>query len=144
MSDNALNFASEDVERLEAFLAERIYEFNAQAIDRFDVKWLGAAIRDAQGIIVAAISGYTWAGCGQITHLWVRAGHRGRGLGRKLLCGAEAEATRRGCQIIQLSTHSFQSPGFYAHLGYTRQAVVTDSPVGHSSIFFAKALKAGA
>ena len=144
MPDTALNFASEDVERLEAFLAERIYEFNAQAIDRFDAKSLGAAIRDVQGKIVGAISGYTWAGCCQITHLWVSVGQRGRGLGRKLLSGAEAEATRRDCRIIQLSTHSFQAPGFYERLGYMRQAVVTDHPVGHTNIFYVKALKPSA
>ena len=142
MPDSPVNFDSEDVERLEVFLADRIYEFNARTIDHFDGKSLGAAIRDAQGQIIAGISGYTWAGCCQITHLWVRAEQRGRGLGRKLLRGAEAEAMRRGCQVIRLSTHSFQSPGFYERLGYTRQAVVANHPVGHSDIFYAKALKA--
>jgi ribosomal protein S18 acetylase RimI-like enzyme len=141
MSDTVLNFENEDVERLEALLADRIYEFNAQAIDRFDAQSLGAAIRDKSGEVIAAISGYTWAGCCQITHLWVSAGQRGQGLGRKLLVGAEAEAIRRGCQVIQLSTHSFQAPGFYERVGYTRQAIVPDHPVGHSSIFYARALK---
>lgn len=142
MPDNLIDFNRKDVERLEKFLVDRIYEFNARAIDRFDARPLCAAISDVHDRIIAAISGYSWAGCCQITHLWVRAGERGRGLGRKLLSGAEAEAMRRGCQIIQVSTHSFQSPGFYERLGYTRQAVVADSPVGHSSIFFAKTLKA--
>lgn len=142
MPDNLINFNNEDIERLESFLVDRIYEFNAQAIGSFDAKPLGAAIRDKFGRIFAAISGYSWAGCCQITHLWVRAEERGRGIGRKLLVGAEAEAMRRGCQVIQLSTHSFQSPGFYQRLGYARQAVVPDQPIGHSSIFFAKILNA--
>jgi GNAT superfamily N-acetyltransferase len=141
MADDLLDFKNEDVERLEALLADRIYEFNAQAIDRFDARSLGAAIRGERGEIIAAISGYTWARCCQITHLWVTAERRGHGLGRKLLAGAEAEAIGRGCQIIQLSTHSFQAPGFYERIGYTRQAVVPDHPVGHASIFYAKTLK---
>jgi len=140
MADNLLDFKNEDVERLEALLADRIYEFNAQAIDRFDARSLGAALRDKRGEIIAAISGYTWAGYCQITHLWVTAEQRGHGLGRKLLAGAEAEAIRRGCQIIHLSTHSFQAPGFYERLGYTRQAVLPDHPIGHASIFYAKTL----
>ena len=142
MTDDLPNFENEDVTRLEVFLVDRIYEFNAQAINRFDGKSLGAAIRDACGEIVAAISGHTWAGCCYITHLWVKAEQRGQGLGRQLLRGAEVEAMRRGCQVIQLSTHSFQSPGFYERVGYTQQAVVASHPVGRSSIFYAKALKA--
>ncbi len=142
MPDSIPDFENEDVERLEKFLVDRIYEFNAHAINRFDAQSLGAAIRDARGQIIAAISGHTWAGCCHITHLWVEAGQRGRGLGHRLLRGAEAEAIRRGCRIVQLSTHSFQSPGFYERVGYMRQAVVADHPVSHSSIFYAKALKA--
>jgi GNAT superfamily N-acetyltransferase len=141
MTDCLLNFEDEYIEWLEMFLVDRIYEFNAQAINRFDAKSLGAAIRDGRGQVIAAICGYTWAGCCQITHLWVAAEQRGQGLGRKLLAGAEAEAIQRGCQVIQLSTHSFQSPAFYEHTGYARQAVVADHPVGHSNIFYAKALK---
>jgi ribosomal protein S18 acetylase RimI-like enzyme len=141
MSDTLLDFENEDVARLEALLADRIYEFNARAIDRFDAKMLGAAIRDESGEIVAAISGYTWAGSCQITYLWVTAGQRRNGLGRTLLAGAEAEAVRRGCEVIHLSTHSFQAPGFYERAGYTRQAEVMDHPVGHSSIFYSRTLK---
>jgi ribosomal protein S18 acetylase RimI-like enzyme len=141
MPGGLLNFENEDVERLEVFLADRIYEFNAQAINCFDAKSLGAAIRDRRGQMLAAISGYTWAGCCQITHLWVSAEQRGQGLGRKLLAGAEAEVTRRGCQVVQLSTHSFQAPGFYERVGYTRQAIVANHPIGHFSNFFAKTLK---
>ena len=101
MSDTLLDFENEDVAQLEALLADRIYEFNAYAIDRFDAKTLGAAIRDESGEIVAAISGYTWAGSCQITYLWVTAEQRRNGLGRTLLAGAEAEAVRRGCEVIR-------------------------------------------
>jgi GNAT superfamily N-acetyltransferase len=140
MNEAAVNFESEDCETLEAFLAERIYEFNSGATGHFDGRLLGAAIRDSAGEIVAAISGHTWAGCCQITHLWVHSAHRAGGLGRKLLGAAEVEAKRRGCTNMIVSTHSFQAPAFYEHLGYERQCVVRNHPVGHSNIIYAKAL----
>jgi ribosomal protein S18 acetylase RimI-like enzyme len=140
MRDQSVDFEIEDCEKLEAFLVERVYEFNAQATGRFDGKSLGAAIRNDESEIIAAISGHTWAGCCHITHLWVHASHRGSGLGRKLLVAAEAQARQRGCTRLIVSTHSFQAPGFYERLGYKQQAVVHDHPVGHSNIFYAKAL----
>ena len=142
MNDRPIDFDSEDCDALQAFLAERIYEFNAQAIGCFDGKLLGAAIRGATGEIVAAISGHTWAACCQVTYLWVSAEHRGSGLGRRLLFAAEEEAKRRDCANLIVSTHTFQAPGFYERLGYTKHAVVLDHPVGHSNIFYIKALPA--
>ena len=49
-------------------------------------------------------------------------------------------ARAKGCTIVLLASHSFQSPGFYERHGYVRQAEITDHPIGHSSIFFAKRL----
>jgi ribosomal protein S18 acetylase RimI-like enzyme len=140
MNAGPVDFDREDCDALQDFLAERVYEFNARAIGRFNGKLLGAAIRDTTGEIVAAISGHTWAGCCQVTYLWVRAEHRGGGLGRRLLRAAEAEAKRRDCVNLIVSSHSFQAPGFYEHLGYKKHAVVLEHPVGHSNIFFVKAL----
>ena len=140
MNDGPVDFDREDCDELQAFLAERVYEFNAQAIGRFNGRLLGAAIRSATGEIIAAISGHTWAGCCQVTYLWVSAEHRGSGLGRRLLHAAEVEAKRRDCTNLIVSSHSFRAPGFYEHLGYEKHAVVLDHPVGHSNIFFVKAL----
>jgi ribosomal protein S18 acetylase RimI-like enzyme len=142
MSDEPVDFDSEDSDALQAFLAERVYEFNAQTLGRFDGNLLGAAIRGPTGEIMAAISGHTWAGCCQVNYLWVRAEHRGRGLGRRLLFAAEEEAKRRDCANLIVSSHSFQAPGFYERVGYKRHAVVLDHPVGHSNIFYIKALSA--
>lgn len=52
-----------DCEDLEAFLAERIYEFNSRTTGYFDGESFGATQRDDSGTIVAGISGYTWGGC---------------------------------------------------------------------------------
>jgi ribosomal protein S18 acetylase RimI-like enzyme len=75
-----------------------------------------------------------------VAHLWVAEAERGRGLGRALLQAAEAEAARRGCEQILVSTHSFQAPAFYERLGYQRQAMVPGQPKGHANIVYLKRL----
>ena len=125
---------------IDRFLADRIYEFNARATARDDGELFAAARRDAAGTIVAGVSGWTWAGCCYVAHLWVCEPLRARGLGTALLLAVEAHAKAKDCVIVVLATHSFQSPGFYERQGYVRQAEISDHPVGHSSIFFAKRL----
>ena len=61
-------------------------------------------------------------------------------MGRALLQAAETNAKDKGCIVAILSSHSFQSPGFYMHLGYEQQTSIRDHPVGHSNVFFAKRL----
>lgn len=73
-----------------------------------------------------------------IANLWVHESLRGRGFGRTLLHAAEAEARRRGCEQVVLSTHSFQAPGFYERMGYEKQAVIQGWPRGHSEIIYVK------
>jgi GNAT superfamily N-acetyltransferase len=125
-------------QELEAFLAERLYEFNSKASGHFDGESFSAAHRDWSGTIVAGISGYTWGGCCFVSHLWVAEEHRSQGLGRALLEAAEENAKDAGCVIALLSSHSFQAPDFYERLGYEEQASIKDHPVGHMNVFFAK------
>src|SRR5580765_2481217 len=106
---------------IDAFLADRIYEFNVQATGYADGRLLAATIQDDAGDIIAGINGHTWGGCCEITHVWVHEQYRGQGLGRALLHAAESEAMRRGCEQVVLITHSFQAPTFYEHLGYDRK-----------------------
>jgi GNAT superfamily N-acetyltransferase len=127
---------------VEAFLAERIYEFNSKATGYFDAESFSATHHDDSGAIRAGISGYTWGGCCYVSYLWVEEGERGRGLGAALLLTAEQHARGKGCVVMFLSSHSFQAPGFYERMGYERKAVVDDHPVGHSSVFLEKRLDA--
>jgi GNAT superfamily N-acetyltransferase len=133
-----------DCDQLAQFLVARLYEFNAQATGFFDSRLLGARVRDEVGEVVAALNGYTWGACCVVEHLWVHPSQRGQGLGRALLEAAEAEAGLRGCEQVILSTHSFQSPAFYEHLGYEKQAVIRGQPKGHANIIYAKRLKSNA
>jgi GNAT superfamily N-acetyltransferase len=131
----------DECRKLEAFLVERIYEFNAQATGYFDGRLLAGRLRSEAGEIIAAFNGYTWGGCCVLAHLWVHEGQRGRGLGRALLEAAEAEAMHRGCKQVVLSTHSFQAPAFYERLGYEKHAVIHDQPKGQANIVYVKRLR---
>ncbi len=121
-----------------AFLEERLYEFNSGATGIDDGEGLGVFAHSDDGELLAAIAGHTWGETCEIRQLWVRDSHRRRGLGSRLMGAAEAEAQRRGCKQLLLSTHSFQAPDFYAKLGYTQVCELEDYPRGHSQIFLRK------
>jgi ribosomal protein S18 acetylase RimI-like enzyme len=127
---------------LHAFLDDRSRAFNAAVTGVVDEAPLHAEVRDAAGAIIGGVTGYTWGGCCKIAMLWVHEDHRRLGVGRALMEAAEAEAVRRGCRLVTLSTHTFQAPGFYARLGYEQAATIADYPVGHAKIYFVKRLAA--
>jgi len=125
---------------LEAFLIERIYEFNLRVTGYDDARLLGGSVRDAAGMVVAGFNGHTWEGCCEIAHLWVHESRRRSGLGRAMLLAAEAEAARRGCEQVVVRTHDFQAPGFYERMGYRRIAVIPGLPKDHEAIVYLKRL----
>jgi len=129
-----------DAPRIEAFLAARIYEYNAAATGYRDAESFTAVQEDGSGAIEAGISGYTWGGCCFISYLWVAASSRSKGLGSELLAAVERHACEKRCRLVLVSSHSFQAPDFYARKGYEPTAHIDDHPVGHSSRFYAKRL----
>jgi GNAT superfamily N-acetyltransferase len=131
----------EEAGALEQALVDRIYDFNVEATGYSNGRLIGGSIRSDTGELVAGYSGHTWGGCCVITHLWVAAGRRGRGLGGRLLESAESEALRRHCTQLIVSTHSFQAPAFYERAGFDRVATVADWPTGHSTGIYRKALR---
>jgi GNAT superfamily N-acetyltransferase len=130
----------QDVEPIERFLAERIYEFNVKATGYADGRLVAGILRDDAGEIIAGINGHTWGGCCVIDHLWVHERHRGQGLGKALMGATESEAVRRGCEQVVLITHSFQAPGFYERLGYERKYAIEGRPKGYADIVYVKVL----
>jgi N-acetylglutamate synthase-like GNAT family acetyltransferase len=129
-----------DAPQVEAFLAERIYEYNAAATGHDDGESF-TAIRDSgAGNIEAGVSGYTWCGCCYVSYLWVAESVRGRGIGSELLQAVEHHARAKSCRVMFVATHSFQAPQFYLRLGFEQVASIADHPVGHSSLFYAKRL----
>ena len=125
---------------LDAFLAARIYEFNASATGHADGRALTATVDDAQGRRIAAASGHTWGGTCQLTSLWVEESHRRAGLGSALLRAVEDEARRRGCAQVVLLTHDFQAPAFYERHGFEVVATIDNHPLGWQNVVMRKAL----
>lgn len=136
----AVELAQTQCDEIDAFLAERIYDFNANATGFVDGEDFAATVRDSSARIIAGASGYTWGGCCHLSQLWVHESARKQGLGTSLIVAVEAHAVSKGCSQIVLSSHSFQAPDFYRRLGYVEQAVIPGYPRGHSDIHFAKRL----
>ena len=125
---------------LEAFLEQRIYEFNAHVTGYLDGRLLAGRICDEAGDIVAGFSGYTWGGCCELSNVWVHERCRGQGFGTRLLGRAEAEARARGCRQIVVTTHTFQAPGFYERMGFERKYAIDGRPNGFQDVVYVKTL----
>ena len=141
MSQPIVRFTREGHAELDAFLADRIYEFNAKTTGFDDGEVFGAAVRSPGDDVVAAVTGHTWGGTCHVTHLWVHEAHRHKGLGSLLMNAVEGEARRKGCRQVILATHSFQAPAFYERLGYRRQASIPQYPAGHAQLHYRKSLE---
>ena len=116
-----------------AALRDALHEFNASTTGYRDGLALSCFLRNGDEL-VAGIDGYTWGGYARVDYLWVSESQRGNGLGSKLLAAAEEEARRRGCVTI------VQAPDLYRSRGYAEIGATVDTPVGHSQLFFQKAL----
>jgi DNA-binding MarR family transcriptional regulator len=66
----------------------------------------------------------------EVRHLWVAAGARGLGLGRRLLERVESEASGRGIRVVRLGTHPAltEAIGLYLSSGYRQIAPYDSSP----------------
>ncbi len=84
---------------------------------------------DADGRLVAGLSGWTWGTCAAISMVWVREDQRGEGWGTRLMAAAEDEARNRGCERAAVSSFTFQAPGFYQRLGYVETGRTVGIPL---------------
>lgn len=125
----------------EALLSAKLYQFNAKATGADDGRVLAAVVRDDANAVIAGAVGWTWGSSAALDVLWVREDHRGKGIGRSLLSGAEAEARRRGARTLAVNTYSFQAPGLYCAAGYEIVGEIHDSPFApHRQLFLRKQL----
>ncbi|MET0794579.1 MAG: GNAT family N-acetyltransferase, partial [Polyangiaceae bacterium] len=124
----SIELRTRDCAEIESFLADRIEEFNSKATGYNDGESFAATHTDEAGAILGGIAGHTWGGVCFVAYLWVAEEYRSQGLGGALLRVAEQNAADKGCALVLLSSHSFQSPGFYARWGYEQQATINDHP----------------
>ena len=102
---------------------------------------LTVRITDDAGDLVAGISGWTWGVAAGIAMTWVRADVRGARLGARLLTDFEAEALRRGCTHVFVTSFTFQAPAFYERHGYVEFARWQDVPrTGEADVHLRKGL----
>jgi len=119
-----------------------------QGLDAYDasqgapVDWVPLALyaRNAEGTIIAGLTGSTYWGYLYVGRLWTNPQFRQAGLGSRLLADAEQEARRRGCHSVHLMTGSFNALPFYQKRGYTVFGELTDMPPGHTQYFMTKKL----
>ncbi|MER5733890.1 GNAT family N-acetyltransferase [Streptomyces sp. NPDC002138] len=123
-------------------LGEELTAFNTRAAGGHDRGDFTVRVSAPDGALVGGLTAWTWGDCAGIELLWVDHAHRHEGWGGKLLAAAEAEAHRRGCRTITVSTYSFQAPAFYAAHGYRETARIPGIPSPHEDIYFIKPLDA--
>jgi ribosomal protein S18 acetylase RimI-like enzyme len=82
----------------------------------------GAFVAERNGRVVgyAELIVESWNGRGTIRHLYVTAGHRGRGVGSALLARVESAARDAGARTLWIETQNVNYPAvqFYRHVGF--------------------------
>ncbi|MCX4526531.1 MULTISPECIES: GNAT family N-acetyltransferase [unclassified Streptomyces] len=125
---------------LDARLSKELDAFNLKATEGHEQAEFTVRVNDADGELVAGLSGWTWGDCAGIEMVWVREDSRGGGWGARLLSAAETEARARGCRTVLVSSFTFQAPAFYARHGYAETTRVPGFPAGHEDVYFLKRL----
>jgi N-acetylglutamate synthase-like GNAT family acetyltransferase len=117
MTDPTLTVGRADAE-LDKRLSRELDEFNAAANPDVDPAEEVTVRVEADGEMVAGLSGWTWGEAAGIAMTWVREDQRGSGVGTGLVEAFEVEARKRGCTHVFVTSFTFQAPDFYRRLGY--------------------------
>lgn len=88
------------------------------AVGQNDFQSVNVFLRDPEGKLLGGLLGWTVWSWLHIDSLWIEEVHRRKGYGSKLLAGAEDEARRRACNLVEVDTFDFQALGFYEKAGY--------------------------
>ena len=140
MADDALIVEMSPAPADVAALSERLYEFNAAALNCDDGRDFGVFVRGEDGDIRAGLYGWTWGGRLEIQYLWVHESLRRQGYGSRLIAEAERIGRERGCQQATVETNSYQASDFYPRHGFEVYAVLDGYPDGHQRVFLRKSL----
>jgi GNAT superfamily N-acetyltransferase len=123
-----------------ALLEERVSAAAIAAAGMGGDEEFGIFVREDGGQVVAGISGIVWGGCCELQAMWVDERLRRRGLARALVAGAEAEARRRGCSLVQFRAYDLLAPGLYERLGYETVGVIEGCPAGSTARWYRREL----
>lgn len=121
-------------------LTKELVAFNTAATGSADRGSIAIKVTDEAGELVGGLDAWTWGGLCGIDLLWVREDSRKDGWGGRILQAAEAEARRRGCDRVAVSSFTFQAPGFYQRHGYTETGRTPGIPGGHADVHLFKTL----
>jgi ribosomal protein S18 acetylase RimI-like enzyme len=117
------------------------YNFAATGTTKEDQSGFSVKVTAEDGEIVGGLTGWTWAGLCGISMLWVHPDRREEGWGSKILAAAEAEAARRGCDRVCVSSFTFQAPAFYQKHGYVETGRTLGIPGGNEDVHMFKRLE---
>ncbi|MFW6695541.1 GNAT family N-acetyltransferase [Streptomyces sp. MAR4 CNX-425] len=134
-----LTTGDRDTELNERLTAELV-AFNTAATDAADRDMFSVKVTDEAGRLIGGLAAWTWGGLCGIEMLWVREDDRKDGWGSRILDAAEAEARRRGCDRVTVSSFTFQAPGFYQRHGYAETGRTLGFPGGHADVHMYKSL----
>lgn len=129
-----------------SYIHEQIKAFNNEmsahhrSVRKSGTKPLDIFIRDEEGHLCGGLVGTTYWGWLEVEDLWLGSSLRGRGIGRRLVLMAEAEAVTRGCSRAWLRTFDFQARGFYEKLGYRVVGALEEYPPGSALYWMRKDL----
>lgn len=127
-------------------LSQGIQAFNRRTIPGIpevaDDLVFAVLARDASGNVQGGIRARAFWGYLCIELLWLSDAARGVGVGTRLVERAEAFALQHGFTRARVETTSFQARPFYERLGYEVYGVLDECPVGHTTYFMKKQLRA--
>lgn len=121
-------------------ILDPLLAFNAAKVGASGKTELSFHLKNDAGELIGGANGFTHWNYFFLAHLWVSEKHRGERVGEKIMAGIETEALARGCDHLWLDTFSFQAPGFYEKLGYTRFGRLENYPTGYERYFYSKKL----
>jgi GNAT superfamily N-acetyltransferase len=127
---------------LSAVLNAGLEAYNQAAVDAGEQREMSVKVLDADGAVLAGLTGWTWGTCAGISLTWVREDARRQGWGGRLLEAAEQIARERGCHQIVVTSFTFQAPRFYELHGYVETGRTEGLPVaGEADVHLRKELR---
>jgi ribosomal protein S18 acetylase RimI-like enzyme len=129
-------------EALEQRLDDELTALNARATGAGTPEDFTVRVENTAGELLGGLTAWIWGRCCAVDMLWVREDQRHEGWGSRLMRAAEAEAVRRGCTDMIVSTYTFQAPEFYRKLGYRETGRAAGIPGGHEDVQFHKTIGA--